>query len=65
MQKDSILRINNVIQITGLRRSTIYKLINRNSFPKSFPLTENGAAVGWSLNEIQNWINEVKSKRRL
>lgn len=63
MKKDSVIRISEVSNITGLRRCTIYKLMNQDSFPRSFKLTNNSAAVGWSLNEIQDWINNVKSKR--
>ena len=63
MQEDSILRINEVLKKTGLRRSTVYKLMKQESFPLPCPLTNNGAAVGWSLNEVQEWINAAKLKR--
>lgn len=60
MKRDSIVRISEVSNITGLRRNTIYKLMRQDLFPRPFQLTNNGAAVGWSLNEIQDWINKLK-----
>lgn len=51
-----ILRINQVIEKTGLARSTIYKMIDANSFPKPIPLMKR--AVGWLDSEIEEWIAE-------
>lgn len=50
------LRLPQVIEQTGLARSTIYKLMSSGDFPKSIPLT--GRIVGWLKSEIQDWICE-------
>ena len=50
----SLLRLPNVIQITGLARSTIYKLISDERFPPPLKLSQR--AVAWSLLDIEQWI---------
>ncbi len=49
-----VLRLGAVIQVTGLARSTIYKLISTGDFPASVPLT--GRSVGWIESEVSAWI---------
>ena len=51
---DSILRLNSVIEITGLSRSSIYNYIKAGAFPK--PLKLGLRAVGWLASEIFEWI---------
>ena len=51
-----LIRLNDVSQSTGLRRSTIYKYIAEGVFPKAVPL--GGGRVAWVEQEIQNWITE-------
>ncbi|MBK6972993.1 MAG: AlpA family transcriptional regulator [Sterolibacteriaceae bacterium] len=50
----SLLRLPNVIQITGLARSTIYKLISDERFPPPLKLSQR--AVAWRLLDIEQWI---------
>ena len=50
-----ILRLNDVKEITGLSRSSIYLMIKRNEFPQNIALN-NYRAVGWLDKDIQNWI---------
>ncbi len=49
-----IIRLKQVIDATGLARSTIYKYIAEGIFPKPVPLGDR--CVGWLENEIQGWI---------
>ncbi|GIU03650.1 AlpA family transcriptional regulator [Shewanella glacialipiscicola] len=51
-----LIRLKDVIDCTGLARSTIYKYIDEGSFPKSVAL--GGRAVAWVESEIQDWILE-------
>lgn len=41
---------------TGLARSTIYKKIKENTFPK--PILLGAKSVGWVENDIQEWIQQ-------
>jgi prophage regulatory protein len=40
--------------MTGLARSTIYKLMSEGNFPSSLKLTRR--TVAWSAGDIQQWI---------
>lgn len=56
-----IHRIKQVIAITGIPRSTIYKYISENRFPKSIPLGPR--SVGWLDSEISEWLQKQIEKR--
>lgn len=49
-----IVRLREVMDCTGLARSTVYKLIGQGAFPKPVPL--GGRAVGWVESELHDWI---------
>lgn len=49
-----VIRLQQVIEMTGLGRSTIYKYISEDWFPKPIPL--GGRSVGWLESEVQEWI---------
>jgi len=48
------LRLKEVIELTGLSRSTIYKYIEEGVFPRSVSL--GGRAVAWVDQEIHEWV---------
>lgn len=48
-----IIRLKDVIDSTGLGRSTIYKYIAEGAFPKPVSLGER--SVGW-VEEVHEWI---------
>ncbi|MCA6127299.1 MAG: AlpA family transcriptional regulator [Alcanivorax sp.] len=56
-----IIRLPEVIAKTGLGRSTIYKLISEDLFPKSVPLMPR--VVGWIESEVEEWILERIAER--
>lgn len=64
-----ILRIHEVVQTTGLSRSTIYDKLNHNSsrydssFPRSVPLGPR--AVGWLSSEVHAWLDSKARARQL
>lgn len=49
-----IIRLKDVIDTTGLSRSTIYKYIAEGSFPKSVSLGDR--CVGWVESEVLDWV---------
>lgn len=49
-----IIRLKAVMETTGLARSTIYKYISLDLFPK--PVSLGGRSVGWLDAEVQAWI---------
>ena len=48
-----LLRMGAVMQVTGLARSTIYKLIAEDKFPQPVQLT--GRAVAWRRADLERW----------
>ncbi|MGY3686374.1 AlpA family transcriptional regulator [Vibrio coralliilyticus] len=56
------LRIQDVMSLTGLGRSIIYKFMaDETDFPKSVPL--GGRAVAWVESEIEEWMESRLSMR--
>ena len=51
-----LLRLPQVIERTGLGRSSIYDKIRARTFPAAVPLTSTARA--WRSDEIENWIAE-------
>ena len=51
-----ILRIKQVVDITGLSKRTIYRWISQGRFPEQIPLG-NSRIVGWNEKIIDKWIN--------
>lgn len=49
-----ILRLPNVIRMTGLCRSAIYQLESNDRFPKRISL--GSRTVGWLEHEVQEWL---------
>ncbi|QWD24152.1 AlpA family phage regulatory protein [Polynucleobacter paneuropaeus] len=49
-----IYRIAEVCNLTGLKPSTIYKLVREKAFPPSIPLTQR--STGWPSSSIDRWI---------
>ena len=55
--QDRILRIDDVLALTGLSRSTLYRLVASEDFPKPVQLCgPGGRAKGWRLSEVEEWI---------
>lgn len=52
----TILRLPDVIQQTGLSRSSIYLRIANHEFPQSISL--GGRSVGWLQQDIDEWVLE-------
>jgi len=49
-----IIRLPKVMEITGMRRSSIYSAMKNGTFPTSISL--GARCVGWSKLEIEHWI---------
>ena len=53
-QSRALLRLEQVQAITGLSRSSVYKLISESKFPASIAL--HGRAVAWDSQAVDAWI---------
>ena len=51
---DRILRINTVLERTGLARSTLYRKINDGTFPRQIAISTRCA--GWRESSVDAWL---------
>lgn len=51
-----IYRIREVCEVTGLKPSTIYKLIRGQQFPQGIRLTQR--STGWPSKSVENWLQD-------
>lgn len=58
---DTILNAKQVTQITGLSRTTIWRLERTEMFPKRLQISS--SRVGWSKEEINAWMETLKAAR--
>lgn len=54
---ERLLRLVQVVDKTGLSRTTIYNRIADGTFPNARKISE--GAVRWKQTEIERWINEL------
>ena len=50
----TILRLPQVVALTGLSRSTIYRRVAHGEFPAQVQISER--AVGWREDEVVEWV---------
>lgn len=59
---ETIIRLKNVCETTGLGRSTIYNMVGDGSFPQPVKLTTR--STGWVASEVNDWIHDrIKASR--
>ncbi len=56
-----LIKLKDVMHNTGLARSTIYKYIAENLFPK--PVSLGTRSVAWVEEEIEEWILDKIEQR--
>lgn len=56
-----LIRLKEVMEKTGLGRTSIYNFMNVGHFPKSVQLGDR--AVAWVEDEIEAWIEEKIEER--
>jgi prophage regulatory protein len=56
-----LIRLKEVMYITGLGRSSIYRFMSEDNFPQSISLGDR--AIAWEENDINEWVlNKVEEK---
>jgi len=56
---ERLLRIGAVMSLTGLGRSTLYRLTQRGEFPKPIHPLGHVRFAAWRLSDVQAWIERV------
>lgn len=57
----TIIKLPEVIEMTGLSRTTIYRRIEDDDFPKPIKLGKKSVRntrIGFSLEDVQAWLRE-------
>ena len=58
--KRRILREKEVLEITGLSRSTLRRRVEKSEFPQPVHLgTEDSRAIGWRSEDVYDWIDSL------
>ena len=55
-----LIRLPEVTYITGLSRSSIYRLIASGKFPP--PIAVGGKARRWTATALQDWIRQIETE---
>ena len=56
LDDDRTLRLPEVVLMTGLSESTLYRQIKAGQFPEQKQLSP--GAVGWKLGDIRRWLQD-------
>jgi len=56
-RSERLLRLPEVIERTGLSRSSLYQRINQGTFPRPIKLGQRASA--WPCSEIDQWVAET------
>ena len=54
--KENLIRLPDIMKITGFCRSQIYRLINHGEFPKQIQIITD--LVAWLESELEAWMEE-------
>lgn len=60
---DRLLKLTQVMEMVGIGRTMIYRLIRRGDFPQ--PFKPGGYASRWSEAEVRGWINAQRNQEAL
>ena len=58
--QSQIYRTNEVLRLTGLSRSTLWRMERDGRFPRKLRLGPN--SVGWLASDIDEWINDLRNE---
>lgn len=52
-----LLRLDEVIEFTGIKKTLIYDLMKKERFPPSHPMRDAPSRVVWRKSEVIEWCN--------
>lgn len=59
---DRLIRIEELMHITSLNRTSIYREIGRGAFPRPVKVT-GGRATAWLESEVNSWLDGLRHAR--
>lgn len=54
---DRLLRLDEVLHVTGMGRNTVYRRIREGTFPKQVKIGPN--SVAWRQSDIAQWMSSL------
>tara|TARA_R100001480_G_scaffold18739_4_gene28230 strand:+ start:277 stop:552 length:276 start_codon:yes stop_codon:yes gene_type:complete len=60
---ECLIRIREVMRLSGLSRSHVYALSADGRFPKSLPLVKGGTSRAWVAGEVRAWVQQRIAER--
>ena len=61
-EDDTMLRMGEVVRLTGISDSTIKRMVIDGRFPK--PMRLSPRRIGWKAGEVKSWIRQLDDQRR-
>ena len=58
---NKLVRANQICEMTGLSRGTLYELIKKDRFPRGIKISTR--TVAWELNWVEDYIEKCKKNR--
>lgn len=58
---DRLLKLAHVLEITGLSKAMVYRLVAQNKFPE--PCKPGGIASRWVESEVRAWREQIEAAR--
>lgn len=56
MNHEKLLRLKDVMEITGIKRSKLYDLVNRGLFPQPVRID---TCVHWPESRVRKWVDDL------
>ena len=61
-EPDTMLRMGEVVRLTGISKSTIKRMVVDGRFPK--PMRTSARRIGWPARDVKTWIDRLDDQRR-
>jgi prophage regulatory protein len=51
-----IIRLPLMLEMIGVSRTTIYRMMDKGEFPKQVKLGRNSRSMGWKAKDFEKWV---------
>lgn len=59
---EKILRLDELLKVLRISRSSVYAWVRENKFPK--PIKLGARAIGWTESAVQEWIKQREGEMK-
>lgn len=54
--ENKLLRLPQTLELSGLKRATLYRFVKEGHFPKPVKMSDFGRCVAWRSQDVEEWI---------